>query len=114
MGLIRTAFWAGVIVMLMPTDEAKQRELLLNAGQKVQWAMTYCDREPVTCQNAQAAWALFVQKAKFATAMVSAVVTEGSGRHDTAMMSDAAVGSQLPRDKRGTLTTADLAPAWGG
>jgi hypothetical protein len=63
--LMRTALVCGVGVALLPSDPAKQQDLLAGAHDKVQWAMTYCDREPVQCKQAQQTWDGFVTKAQF-------------------------------------------------
>ena len=43
MGLLRLAFGAGLVVLLMPSDEAQQAKLYQNASYAVDRAVTFCE-----------------------------------------------------------------------
>jgi hypothetical protein len=68
---MRTALVCGVAVALLPSDPAKQQALLAGAHQGLQWAMTYCDRQPAQCMQAQVTWDSFVTKAQFGLQLAS-------------------------------------------
>jgi hypothetical protein len=69
MGLLRLAFGAGLIVLLMPSDEAQQTKLYENASYAVDRAVTFCDRNAKTCETAGNLWTVFVRKVEFAARM---------------------------------------------
>ena len=79
MYLFRTAVVLGVAVALMPSDPAKQQALISTAREKTIWMMTYCDREPETCTQAQGAWSAFLAKAEFAGRLVGEIATYQAG-----------------------------------
>lgn len=78
MFLVRTAFWAGLVVLLLPTDRQQQELLTSFAHQKLHWAMTYCDREPVSCERAGEVWALLVKKAEFGAMLAVDLIQKGA------------------------------------
>ena len=83
MFLIRTAFWVGLVVLLLPTDRQQQEHLAGFARQKLNWAMTYCEREPVSCERAQEVWALFLTKAELGAKLAIEMIQHGtSGTQD--------------------------------
>ncbi len=69
MGLLRLAFGAGLVVLLMPSDEAQQARLYENASYAVDRAVTFCDRNARTCETANGVWNMFVKKLEFAARM---------------------------------------------
>jgi hypothetical protein len=69
MGLLRLAFGAGLVVLLMPSDEAQQAKLYQNASYAVDRAVTFCDRNARTCETAGTVWDVFVRKLEFAVRM---------------------------------------------
>ncbi|MFO1169340.1 MAG: hypothetical protein U1E49_00045 [Hyphomicrobiaceae bacterium] len=79
MYLFRTAVVLGIAVALMPSDPEKQQALISTAREKTVWVMTYCDREPDTCTQAQGAWSAFLAKAEFAGRLVGEVATYQAG-----------------------------------
>lgn len=72
--ILRSAFWLGVLVMLLPSDERQQQWLIETASAKVHWAMTFCDRNPETCVKASEQWQHFLKKAEFGVALAGQLV----------------------------------------
>ncbi len=90
MFLIRTAFWIGLVVLLLPTDQQQQEHLAGFARQKIVWAMTFCDREPVSCERAGEVWALFLTKAEFGAKLAIELIQHGTdGSTDDVRVSSA-------------------------
>jgi hypothetical protein len=120
MFLFRLAFWVGLAILLLPSDERQQERLYATAMATVERATTFCDRNPRVCAAGGELWATFLKKAEFGVRM--AINVAGSGGHS----SDDAASPQQPAMKpameprpspaaaRGTLTPADLSPAWRG
>ncbi len=71
MSLIRTGLVLGAVVYMMPTDSAKQAELIHTASDTLVWGVTYCDREPAICAQGRVVWGQMVEKAKFGVALAS-------------------------------------------
>jgi hypothetical protein len=122
MFLFRLAFWIGLAILVLPSDERQQERLYATAVATVERAATFCDRNPKVCAAGGELWAMFLKKAEFGARM--AINVAGSGGHAS---SDAAPASQpsagmrsgpeprtSPAAARGTLTPSDLAPAWRG
>ena len=95
MSLIRTALVLGVIVYVLPTDAQKQRDLVHSASDTLAWGVTYCQREPATCDQAKAAWQQMVEKAKFGAALASDLASTWSARHGDANAAVATVSDRL-------------------
>ena len=117
MFFIRLAFWLGVIVMLLPTDQQQQARVYNTAVSAVERASTFCDRNARTCELGAQAWASFLKKAEFGVRLLGALIPSGARSNEPepstpplrqkAGLSDT-VGT------RGTLSAADLQPAWRG
>ncbi len=71
MSLIRTGLVLGAVIYMMPTDTKRQADLIHSASDTLVWGITYCDREPATCDQAKATWGQMVEKAKFGAALAS-------------------------------------------
>jgi hypothetical protein len=121
MFLLRMAFWLGLVVLLLPTDERQQARLYNTAVSAVERATTFCERHAQACVAGAEVWATFVKKAEFGARMAIDLMGS-SGRKDDepgpARAQPASVKAkpetrQSP-ESRGTLTPADLAPAWRG
>ena len=65
MSIVRTALVLGVIVAVLPTDEAQQARLFQQVSAGAHWAVTFCDRNGALCTAAGEAWTGFVKKAEF-------------------------------------------------
>jgi hypothetical protein len=124
MFLIRVAFWLGLVVLLLPTDERQQARLYNAALATVERATTFCERNAQACTVAAQLWATFVKKAEFGARMAIDLMTSG-GRPDEGASARGQTSSfpphvrgkadpKLPATDRGTLTPTDLAPAWRG
>jgi hypothetical protein len=126
MFLIRLAFWLGLIVLLLPTDERQQAKLYGTAVSTVDRVVTFCDRNAQLCSASVDFWATFLRKAEFAARVVGDLATS-SGRKDevTPAVDVVPAPAPAPADVRrrpeprpypvqGTLTPSDLSPAWRG
>jgi hypothetical protein len=120
MFLIRAAFWVGVIVLLLPSDERQQERLYAAAVATYERAATFCDRNPKVCETGGELWATFLKKAEFGARLAINLASSGNRTTDEgAPLPPAALrgepGPRLsPTLSRGTLTPADLSPAWRG
>ncbi|MBO0742651.1 MAG: DUF5330 domain-containing protein [Hyphomicrobiaceae bacterium] len=126
MFLIRLAFWLGLLVLLLPTDERQQARFYTTALATVERAATFCERNAQACAVAAQLWATFLKKAEFGARMAVDLVSSGGRSGEGAAPQPYVrepVGSPAPvRPKaepklpggRGTLTPADLTPAWRG
>jgi hypothetical protein len=117
MFLIRVGFWVGLAVLLLPTDERQQARLYSTAVTTVERVTTFCDRNAQACAAGAELWAVFVKKAEFGARMAIDLVSS-SGRQDedaaSARTQPASVKGKPAPAARGTLTPADLTPAWRG
>src|SRR5262245_2338109 len=123
MFLIRVAFWLGLVVVLLPTDERQQARLYNTAVATVERVTTFCDRNAQACTAGAEFWATFVKKAEFGARMAVELVSSGGRKEpDTAPMPmraepegpRARPDPRLHPSVRGTLSPADLAPACRG
>jgi hypothetical protein len=83
MSLIRTGLVLGTVVYMMPTDSTKQAELIHTASDTLVWGVTYCEREPATCDKAKALWGQMVEKAKFGAALASDLAQKWQEQNDS-------------------------------
>jgi hypothetical protein len=117
MFLIRVGFWVGLAVLLLPTDERQQARLYSTAVTTVERVTTFCERNAQACAAGAELWAIFVKKAEFGARMAIDLVSS-SGRQDedaaSARTQPASVKGKPAPAARGTLTPADLTPAWRG
>ena len=107
MFFIKLAFWLGVAVLLLPTDQQQQARLYTTATTAVERVTTFCDRNAKTCTVAADAWATFLRKAEFGARLVGDLVSS-AGRRDP----DAA--SPPAQNMSGTLSPLDMQPSWRG
>lgn len=122
MSLLRTGLVLGIVVVLLPTDPRQQSELQERFAAATHWAIGFCDRNPVTCANAEQFRASFASKAEFGGKLVyAAVMSYLTGSRAPALMpASASAGSTptpgfTPVDPRHhTLTSSDLEPVWRG
>jgi Family of unknown function (DUF5330) len=134
MFLIRVAFWVGLAVLLLPTDERQQARLYGTAIATVERVTTFCDRNAQACAAGAELWAAFVKKAEFGARMAIDMATSGGRKDEDAApartqptsapanartKAEAKPEPQVPAPKmpasvRGTLTPADLTPTWRG
>jgi hypothetical protein len=125
MSLIKTAFWLGLVVLLLPTDQQQQARLMSTATAAVERATTFCDRNVSTCVLGAQVWATFVKKAEFGFHMALDLINKRGEKRDGPEPQVAAakavpvgapmkVQTQPITPTRGTLQPGDLQPAWRG
>lgn len=128
MFLVRAAFVLGVVIMLLPTDEAQQAKMAGTAGSAAERAATFCERNPATCAAGAELWALFLKKAEFGAHLAGNMVQDymrGSMRQagqdpdrqrplDPSHRPQTAPAARSIEPGRGTLSPDDLAPSWRG
>src|SRR5215471_13335608 len=99
MFLIRVAFWLGLVVLLLPTDERQQARLYNTALATVERATTFCERNAQACTVAAQLWATFLKKAEFGARM--AVDLMSSGGHPDVEGSQRGQPPRSPAHTRG-------------
>jgi hypothetical protein len=121
MFFLRVAFWLGLVVLLLPTDERQQARVYGTAVSTVERVVTFCDRNAQACAAGAEVWATFVKKAEFGARMAIDLASSGGRKDEDAgpqqvqpTSSKAKPEPRLPTAERGTLTPADLSPAWRG
>jgi hypothetical protein len=115
MFFIRMAFWLGLVVLVMPTEEHQQARVYNAATAAVERAAPFCDRNPKTCATGGQLWATFLKKAEFGARLAVDLISK-SGRDGAASPSVQPAKAE-PRGRRveqGTLVPADLGPSWRG
>jgi hypothetical protein len=76
MFLVKTAFWIAIVIMLIPSDPARQAQIYQTASYAVHHVATFCDRNADVCQGAGAFWGLFKEKAVVGARMLGGLVSE--------------------------------------
>jgi hypothetical protein len=119
MFLIRLAFWVGLAVLLLPSDERQQERLYATAVATVERAATFCDRNEKVCATAGELWATFLKKAEFGARLaINAAGSAGRASDEATPLApqptSARPAPRLGSAVRGTLTPADLTPSWRG
>ena len=120
MFFIRLAFWIGLAVLLLPTDERQQARVYGTAAATVERVTTFCDRNQKVCTGGAELWATFIKKAEFGARMAIDLVGNAARKGEEAepAVQPAAARSQpearLSVPPRGTLLPSDLAPVWRG
>ena len=120
MGLFRIAIVAAVGVALLPSDREHQQQLYQRASSATSWAVTFCDRNAATCEQAAGLWGEFKKKAEFGIELALDMVRDGNAvNNDAAKSKDAIVSPAEGRLAtssivKTTLTSADLKPEWRG
>jgi hypothetical protein len=110
MFLIRTAFWLGLVVLVLPTDERQQAKVMAQAAAALHWTQTFCDRNAQTCSTSQELWTTFTKKAQFGFELAANMIRDWN-RQDPA--SPAGAAPVAPADPQ-ALTTDDRLPVWRG
>lgn len=111
MFLIRIAFWVGLVVLVLPTDKAQQAKLYTSVVDSVRHAATFCDRNAEVCHQAGIYWGVFQKKLEFGARLAFDIASE---RMSGSATQPAAAEAHPVEPNRGTLTPADLQPAWRG
>lgn len=110
MFLLRTAFWLTLVILLLPTNEGEQVQILGTAEAAIKDVRTFCVRNPGVCEKSRNAFNEFGEKAQFGAKMLMKFFDEeaspdGQPRTQTSLFG---------RETRGTLTDDDLEPNWLG
>jgi hypothetical protein len=117
MFLIRVAFWLGLVVLLLPTDERQQARLYSSVSAAVERVTTFCDRNPKVCATGAELWTAFLKKAEFGARLAIDLASSPRKEADTPVEPS---GRPLrpplrpTAQPRGNLTSSDRAPAWRG
>lgn len=114
MFLIRTLFWLGIVVMLLPSDAKNQAKIYATATSLAQSAATFCDRHDVICKHGAEQWAGFKTKLEFAGRMAFDIAAEHLTGHPREAVAAAPQPGHPVEPTRDTLAPADRAPAWRG
>ena len=116
MFLIRVAFWLGLIVLLLPTDERQQARLYSSVAAAVERVTTFCDRNPKVCATGAELWSTFLKKAEFAVRLAIDLASSPRKEGDTPAEPTRSLRPPLRPSVQphGTLTPSDRAPAWRG
>ena len=91
MRLLKLAFWIGLVVLLLPSDEAQQAKIYQNASYAIERATTFCDRNARTCDTASSVWAVFLKKLEIAARMGYDLATSAGNREESARYEPASV-----------------------
>lgn len=125
MFILRTAFWLGIVITLLPSDKEAQGRLATAANNGIKQISTYCERHETVCENGAVAWTAIKAKAQVAGRMAfdlamdrlapqpyqpAAITppTELAPGHPPVRLGTQAASAQA----RGTLRGDDLAPRW--
>jgi hypothetical protein len=119
MFLLRTAFWIGVVLALLPTFGPKQSapaagfgatEAVTAASATFGDMIQFCNRQPEACAAGAQFASAFGQRAEAGAKMLYEIVGEKLAKaNGGAEAADTTAGLS-----QNTLTAADLAPAWRG
>lgn len=82
MFLLRSAFWLVVLILLIPTDDAQQKQIYGTAQSAMNDLSSFCDRNPQTCASGHYAFNTLVRKAQYGADMIMALVEQHSGSFD--------------------------------
>lgn len=109
MGLFRAAVCLGAVLFFLPSDPQRQQQLVHNASDALVWGLTYCQRDPEGCERAQAIWHQMTEKAHFAAALATQLVTDYQAEREKEARAEMPSGTQpLTATDTGTLTHADV------
>lgn len=76
MFLIKLAFWLALLVLILPTDPAKQEKLATVASQTMHRVATFCERNGNVCARSGEYWAMFKQKLEFGARLAFDMASE--------------------------------------
>ena len=119
MGLFRLAVVGAVGVALLPSDREHQAQFYQRAATATTWAITFCDRNGETCEQAVGLWGQFKKKAEFGAGLAYDMARGNdtkSGQITTSSLtvSPAALPPAATVRIKNTLTGNDLKPEWRG
>ena len=108
--IIRGAFWLGVAVMLLPTEERNQAKLMSTVVATTERVLTFCDRNAMLCQKSAEYGAIFLKKAEFGGRMLMDIATERA-RINAEPQQAATQREGAPKPARLEPTVAPASPA---
>jgi hypothetical protein len=127
MFLLRTAFWTGVVLALLPSFGPKQSapqaagfgatEAVTAASATFGDMIQFCNRQPDACAAGAQFASAFGQRAQAGAKMLYQIVGEKLAKADGGADATGTTAGQSTGDVRlsqNTLSSADLAPAWRG
>lgn len=124
MFLIRLAFWAALIVMLLPSSHQDKQDLFVAAEKTASDFYNFCDRNPDVCVKAEAAFTQLLQKVKVGVEMIEEMMSERQEerteagveqpRHTYGLSASSVVETETPSKAQNTLQAQDLDPVWSG
>jgi len=133
--LLRTAFWLGIVLILLPTFAGRKdaqpaaAQPSLSAGEAVTAATAtvsdltgFCSRQPEACKIGAQAAVVLGEKAQSGAKIVYDYFSDRPSRTDGAQPAAAAPAApkaattlrKVSAGSQDTLTAPDLAPAWRG
>ncbi len=107
MSLTKLVIVGAVAVVFLPTDKTEQAKLLAQAGGAATWALTYCERNPETCETAGQNWEVFKEKAAFGSELAQDALWQVVAASPTPFQGE----NTNPGD---TLTNTDRSYNWRG
>jgi hypothetical protein len=123
MFLLRTAFWIGVVLALLPTFGPKQSappaaafgatEAVTAASATFGDMIGFCNRQPDACAAGAQFASAFGQRAQAGAKMLYGFVGEKLAKADGSADAFDNPAGELKLSQN-TLTSADLSPAWRG
>lgn len=128
MSLVRSGLVIALGVALLPADRATQQQMINQATEAANWAMTFCEREPGKCEQAARLLDVAREKALVAGSMAleatqkyaagSTFAAAGAGADSPFVAAlplvNLATATPVQMPSRGTLRPDDLLPAWRG
>lgn len=107
MTLVRILILTGLVLAAFPIDAAQRTEMVERLQARAEWVWQTCDRDPEFCAEAASAWHGFIDRAEAALVVSFEFVR-------MALFTDppVATGDVEQSVRHGTLTRADLEPAW--
>ncbi len=125
MFIIRLAFWAVLILMLLPSSQKDKQELFVAAEKTASDLYNFCDRNPDVCVKAEAAFTQLLQKVRVGVEMIEEMMSERKEERteagveqplQTYGLSASAVmeTGTAEGDPQNTLNPQDLDPGWNG
>ncbi|HEY1746650.1 MAG TPA: DUF5330 domain-containing protein [Xanthobacteraceae bacterium] len=123
--LLRLAFWLGVVLLLLPSGAGTQHSAATNtvsASQAMSAASAtvgdlrgFCARQPDACSvGSQVATTLGYRAQAGAKMLYDALSDVLAPQETGTIRDDAKQPANNPASSQGTLTPADMAPAWRG
>ena len=126
--LLRLAFWLGLVLLLLPTGGGAQRgaasDSNVSASQAISAASAtvgdlrgFCSRQPDACNVGSQVATTLGYRAQAGAKMLYDVLNEALAPQGSEMNHGDAIkqpAERVERASQGTLTPADLAPAWRG